>query len=126
MWHRAALPTPALQCEIFDDRGSFVGRVDFAVPECALLVEFDGLVKYGDLLRGRLTPQQVLAKEKRREDSLRELGWVVLRVTWADLADVPGFAARATKALARGRRVIELGCLTGTYRVPRPLRVDIT
>ena len=125
-WHRAALPTPALQCEIFDARGSFVGRVDLAVPACAVLVEFDGLIKYGDLLRGKLSPQQVLVNEKRREDALRELGWVVLRLTWADLADAAGFSARARSALARGRRVVELRGVAGTFRVPRPIRAPVS
>ena len=52
---QAGFPAPTLQCEVFDDRQSFVGRVDLAIPDCALLVEFDGMVKYGDLLRGKLT-----------------------------------------------------------------------
>ncbi len=120
---QAGLPTPTLQCEIFDERDSFVGRVDLAIPDCAVLVAFDGMVKYGDLLRGKLTPQQVLIHEKRREDALRELGWIVVRVTWAELADPIRLASRMSAALLRGRRVVELGGVAGTFRVTAPIRI---
>lgn len=121
--HHADLPAPELQLEIFDECGSFVGRVDLAIPSCGVIVEFDGMVKYGDLLRGNLTPQQVLVKEKRREDALRGLGWLVVRVTWAELADGRQFASRLTAAVARGRRLVELGGLTGTSRRTAPIRI---
>lgn len=124
--HQAGLPTPTLQCEIFDDRQSFVGRVDLAIPDCAVLVEFDGMIKYGDLLRGKLSPQQVLMKEKGREDALRELGWIVLRVTWADLTDPIRLASRVRAAMARGRRVVELGGVAGTLRATEPIRIPVT
>ena len=52
-----------------------------------LIVEFDGRSKYGaDREFGRdRTPEQLLWEEKQREDWLRSLGYVVVRLTWADL-----------------------------------------
>ena len=40
--HHTALPAPDLQCEVFDSRGSFIGRVDLAIPQCGVIIEFDG------------------------------------------------------------------------------------
>ncbi len=80
------------------DRGA-VARVDLLVGE-RVVVEFDGAVKYADDRTGR-----VLFDEKRREDRLRELGFEVVRVTWADLAHPERLLQRVRVALARaGRR----------------------
>jgi very-short-patch-repair endonuclease len=69
------------QVEIRDgDR--FVARVDFLVRSERLVIEFDGAVKY-DGQGGRAA----LVREKHREDDLRSLGYRVVRLTWADLAD---------------------------------------
>lgn len=66
------------QVEIRHGR-SFVGRVDFLVGE-RVVVEFDGMVKYGGA-DGR----RALQAEKRREDQLRDAGYAVVRLVWADL-----------------------------------------
>lgn len=70
------LPTPRLQVEIRDEDGRLIARVDFLLPG-GLIVEFDGALKYG-------TGEAVLA-EKWREDRLRERGYRMIRVGWADL-----------------------------------------
>lgn len=44
-----------------------------------MLIEFDGTVKYTD------GGSDALFREKRREDRIRALGYVVVRVIWADL-----------------------------------------
>ena len=81
---------------IRDQRGRFVGRVDFLFRAQRTIVEFDGLLKYGGA-DGR----QALVEEKRREDTLRSLGYQVVRLTWRDLHD-PALVARAIKdAFAR-------------------------
>ncbi len=79
------------QVSITDESGAFVARVDFLVEGTMVVVEFDGKVKYaaGD--------PKVLWDEKRREDRLRRLGYVVVRVTWADL-ERPGAVAAAVRA----------------------------
>mgnify|MGYP001435471693 CR=1 FL=1 len=65
------------QVTITDEGGSFVARVDFVVKGTRVIVEFDGRVKYGDA--------EALWREKRREDRLRSLGYVVVRLVWEDL-----------------------------------------
>jgi very-short-patch-repair endonuclease len=82
------------QVQIDDDDGGVVARVDFLVTGTNVIVEFDGRVKYasGD--------SDVLWKEKRREDRLRRLGYVVVRLTWADL-ERPGAVAAAVRRALR-------------------------
>ena len=48
---QAGLPRPTLQHEVFDDRGILIARCDFAWPERRTVGEFDGMVKYGRLLK---------------------------------------------------------------------------
>jgi very-short-patch-repair endonuclease len=84
------------QVPILDERGNFVARVDFLVDGTRVVIEFDGKVKYaaGD--------PKVLWDEKRREDRLRRLGYVVVRITWAQL-ERPGAVAAAVRAALRTR-----------------------
>lgn len=82
------------QVEIRDATGHLVGRVDFLVRGTNVIVEFDGRMKYdsGD--------RAVLWAEKKREDALRRLGYVVVRLTWADLERPGAAAAKVRSALA--------------------------
>jgi very-short-patch-repair endonuclease len=84
------------QVPIADERGAFVARVDFLVDGTRVVIEFDGKVKYaaGD--------PKVLWDEKRREDRLRRLGYLVVRITWAHL-ERPGAVAAAVRAALRTR-----------------------
>ena len=75
------------------DRTGLIGRVDFLVGD-RVVVEFDGLVKYGGA-DGR----EALAAEKRREDRLRAAGYEVVRLTWSDLKQ-PAQVARAVRQAA--------------------------
>lgn len=93
------LPTPELQVEIRDESGRLIGRVDFLLAG-TLVVEFDGALKYG------AGADAVLA-EKWREDRLRERGYGVIRISWADLDHPHETAARIRRALlacAKGDR----------------------
>ncbi|MGW5190496.1 type IV toxin-antitoxin system AbiEi family antitoxin domain-containing protein [Kribbella sp. NPDC004138] len=87
------LPAPQLQVEIRDAFGRLIGRVDFLLAG-VLVIEFDGALKYGN------TADAVLA-EKWREDRLREHGYGVFRVGWADLDHPRDTAARIWDALKR-------------------------
>ena len=82
------------QVRICDEHGVFVARVDFLLKGTKIALEFDGKVKYdtGD--------PSVLWAEKRREDRLRELGYIVIRVTWADLDRPQQLFARIRAAMA--------------------------
>ena len=62
--------------------------------------EFDGLVKYGRMLRPGQDPAEVLVAEKLREDALRDEGLGVVRWIWSDLDD---FAPTARRLRARFR-----------------------
>ncbi|WP_256841679.1 hypothetical protein [Ornithinimicrobium cryptoxanthini] len=84
------------QATIRDEQGTFVARVDFLVRGTNVVLEFDGRVKYADAT-GR-----ALWDEKRREDRLRALGYVVVRVIWTDLADPMALVARIREAMVCG------------------------
>ena len=89
---------------VLADGRRFVGRVDLLV-EGIVVVEFDGLVKYAGQ-DGR----SALAAEKARESAIVDLGYEVVRLVWADLANPAEVSRRVRLALARaGRRRIGLG-----------------
>lgn len=71
------------QYPIKDDAGRFVARVDFYLPQMGVVVEFDGMVKYG----GK-EGKDALQAERQRERRIRGLGHGVARVVWADLYNV--------------------------------------
>jgi very-short-patch-repair endonuclease len=79
--HLSALGIPVVpQVVIRDGSGGVVARVDLWVEGTGVVVEFDGRVKHTE------GGPDALFAEKRREDRLRRLGYVVVRVTWSDLA----------------------------------------
>ena len=86
---------PQSQVTLVDDRGSFLGRVDFLVAG-RVVVEFDGVVKYGGP-RGTAA----LVAEKAREDALRGAGYIVIRVVWSDLDQPAEVALRIRRAVAQ-------------------------
>jgi len=97
-----ALPMPCPQYEVSDDSGSVVARLDFAWPEYGVWVEFDGRIKYQELLREGESVTDVVLREKRRQEMIEELtGWRCIRLTWADLASPERVAARIRAAFAR-------------------------
>lgn len=77
------------------DGSVLVGVADLKLDEHMVLVEFDGRGKYAD--------QDDLFREKWREDRLRELGYEVVRLTWADLARPQVVRERILAAIARSR-----------------------
>jgi very-short-patch-repair endonuclease len=87
------------QVRITNEHGAIVARVDFTVAGTNVVVEFDGLVKY------REGGPQALVAEKRREDELRRLGYVVVRVIWSEL-DRPGLIAARIRAAASPGKVV--------------------
>lgn len=83
--HRAGLPAPIPQVELFDDFGNLVARVDLWWEAEGVVGEFDGMVKYGELLRPGQTAEDVFNAEKFREQALVAAGCKVIRWTWRDL-----------------------------------------
>jgi hypothetical protein len=98
-FHLMALPvTP--QARITDGRRT--AYADFLLDEYPVVVEFDGLVKYG---AGGMRPGQAeLVAEKEREDWIRGLGYQVVRVVSADLDDLMTLAERFAAAIRRSRQ----------------------
>jgi len=72
-----------------------VGRVDFLVEDL-VVVEFDGLVKYGGQ-DGRAA----LAAEKARESRIVDCGYEVVRLVWSDLGQPADMARRIREARRR-------------------------
>lgn len=82
---RGQLPKPILQYEVHD-LGRLIARLDLAWPWLGVWVEFDGLVKYRAPYNPGLTAEEVVIREKRREDAVRRItGWTCVRFTWSDL-----------------------------------------
>ena len=102
--HDAGVPAPQPQYLVNDEYGGFVGRTDFGWSAMRTLGEFDGLVKYGRLLKPGQTAGDVLMEEKRREDALRDLGWEIVRWIWKDLRHPERLVERLERAFARGLR----------------------
>lgn len=95
------LPPPIAQFEICHPSGRLAGRVDFAWPAFKLMLEFDGAIKYHRFRRTGETIEEMVIREKHREDTLRELtGWTMVRITWADLANPAALAARILRAMS--------------------------
>jgi hypothetical protein len=91
------LPAPTLQAEIRDGAGRLVARVDFLLTCWGVIVEFDGAIKYAG------NGAAALIAEKAREDRLRDLGYEVVRVTWADLGQPAELVARIRRAIERSQ-----------------------
>jgi hypothetical protein len=102
MFRRGGLPTPELQYRVDLPDGS-VAYADFAWPDNGVLGEFDGKDKYLRTLRPGEEPGDAVFREKQREDRLRDLGWVVVRLVWSDLFTPDTTLARFRVALTRRR-----------------------
>ncbi len=95
------LPAPTPQYEVYDgDR--LVARCDFAWEEFRTVGEFDGMIKYGRLLKPGQSVTDVVVAEKLREDAIRDAGWQVVRWIWSDLSNPSLLARRLHRAFARG------------------------
>ena len=99
---QAGLPAPTLQFVVRRE-GVEIARCDFGWEEQRTLGEFDGKIKYGRLLRPGETAQDVVYREKLREDALRDLGWQVVRWTWSELYQPGVVADRIRRAFDRAR-----------------------
>src|SRR6266516_3893390 len=98
------LPPPQTQVPIIDG-AEIVARVDFYWKDHRTIAETDGLLKY--------TSADVLRAEKLRQERLADLGYEVVRITWAEITKHPAeTAARIRRAFARA----------GTLSVSRMVR----
>ena len=79
------LPRPEPQYRVRNKRGTVIARTDFAWLKHRHVGEFDGMVKYLRSLRPGEEPNQVIVREKRREELVREEDLGMSRVIWLDL-----------------------------------------
>lgn len=113
------------QVWIVDECGRRVARVDLALLAYGVLLEFDGFVKYERLLRPGESPSDAVVREKRREERVTELGWLVIRVIWADLRR-PDLLARRVQDACRARvRLVRAGSMRGSIEHTEPVRVAV-
>lgn len=95
---------PEPQWEVFHPSGRLAGRVDLLLREERLLVEFDGEIKYGRLLKPGQTIKDVIRAERAREVLLEELtGLRMFRVIWVDLDHATRTIDRVHRAAALRR-----------------------
>lgn len=80
---RMGLPTPQLQMPIETRIG--LCHADFGWPEFRATGEFDGMIKYGALLRPGQDAAEAVIEEKIREDAIRDEDWRVTRWIWDEI-----------------------------------------
>ncbi len=100
---RRRSPRPESQAEL---RAGHFGRtrVDFLFLAQHTVVEFDGKLKYG--VPEGADPEEaglVVWQEKQREDALRDAGYEVVRVVWAELFRFAEVAQRVLVEFGRAR-----------------------
>ena len=100
------LPPPTLQATLVAADGEFVARVDFLFEDERVVVEFDGQTKYGD------GAAETVVAEKWREDRIRELGYIVVRVSW-DGPRPPEAHCAADPRRLRAREPLALDAVPG-------------
>ena len=83
----------------------FLAIVDLMLDDARVVVEFDGFVKYGrpEAYRLDATPADVVVAEKIREDRIRGMSYVVVRVVWSELEDLVGLRRRLLAAVTLSR-----------------------
>ena len=107
LW-RHGLPRFEPQYQVRDANGRVIARLDFALPELGVFLEFDGQVKYDNLPPGK-TLAQVLREEREREKLICRLtGWVCIRISWKDL-ERPERLAHEIRTILASRRWAPLG-----------------
>jgi hypothetical protein len=91
---RFGLPAPVRQHEVRDG-ARFVARLDFALPEIFLDSEVDGTEWHGD--------PSARARDRRRDEELARLGWLVRRYTAWDIRFRAEWVATEAHADIRAR-----------------------
>lgn len=94
---RLGAPRPALQTPLYDDEG-LIGYGDFCWPDLGVVGEFDGRLKYGADNPSGLPAEDVVYREKLREDRIRRVTTGFFRMGWSDLDDPTRVAALLTSA----------------------------
>lgn len=94
---REDLPLPMAQFRV-EEAGKVIARLDFAYPSIRLGIETDGYRWHGGRERW--------AKDMRRENRLKLLGWTLLRFSWEDVKDRPEHVVRQIRIALEGTHLI--------------------
>jgi very-short-patch-repair endonuclease len=78
----------------------FLGRVDLALPELKIAIEYEGAYHF---------EETQIVRDDARYARLREAGWTVIRVSAADLRDLDGVVARVLAAVRAAQMAISAG-----------------
>lgn len=93
---------PIPQFAVSHPSGRLAGVVDLVLREEGVMVEFDGEVKYGRLLKPGQKLEDVIRAERDREKLLQELtGLWMLRLVWADLSTPARTLRRLDEVVAK-------------------------
>ena len=94
IFHRCSLARPQREFEIRCPSGR-KAFIDFAYPELKLGIEVDGYEAHSglDAWRG----------DMRRENELKQLGWVILHFSWDDVCSRSHLVVAAIRAVLAGR-----------------------
>jgi hypothetical protein len=82
------------QFNVLDAAGFFIARVDLALPDCLLGIEYDGQWH---------SDRHQLTRDRHRLRALTAAGWEIFPVTNADMRDIPALL-RSLEARVRARR----------------------
>jgi hypothetical protein len=116
---QAGIPLPVLQ-HTFVDAAGIIGRSDFYWPHLRLVGEFDGEVKYTTLLSPGETREDVLARQRVRQERLEAMGNHVVRWTSEDVHSPGGIEASLFPFI--GDRRVDHGMCPEAHDLRRPKR----
>jgi hypothetical protein len=92
------VPEPVRQYPVFNDAGTYLGRLDVCWPEVGLWVECDGRAVHD-------RPDALLRDRRRQNELATFLQFQPLRFTWEDVVVHPVIARRATEDAYHARAV---------------------
>ena len=81
--------SPVPQYDVHED-GEWLGRVDLALPEAKIVIEYEGAYHFVD---------DQIVRDDVRYARMRAAGWTIIRVGAADLRDLDAVVARIRAAL---------------------------
>ena len=99
--HEDGLPAPDPQQDIFDENGSLLPGLTFAGRNSEPSGNSMERSSTGRLRKPGQSLEDAIFAEKLREDSLRDLGWQIVRWIWADLYRRGVIRDRVLRAFAR-------------------------